>query len=147
MNTNKQTRVMHMAHILYSYSRQLSCVSDVHPDWSTSVREAWAIQHVREALLSGAVMLTYYSKSGNETTRVGTLSGDLIPSNSAPQGIYRQEIQDGLREPVWDTVNYYDLTKKGWRSFNIANLVSVEACKVEYGFSLGGESLYYANDY
>ena len=122
---------MHYAHILYEYDRQLTVISNVQPDWSTSMRNAWKIQHVRDAMLAGAVLLRYVNKHGDELERIGTLRGSFIPSDSAPKGIRQQEIDEGLALPNWEVVNYYDLDKKGWRSFNITSLLSVEKLNAE----------------
>ena len=134
-----------MAHILYEYDRQLTVISNVQPDWSTSMRNAWKIQHVRDAMLAGAVLLRYVNTHGDELERIGTLRSSFIPSDSAPKGTRQQEIDEGLTLPNWEVVNYYDLDKKGWRSFNIKSLLSVEKlfdCEVRLNYTPTGEMLY-----
>jgi len=126
----KQQRVMHMAHLMYEHRKRLSCVfssSNVHPDWSDSVKEAWAIQRVREAMQSGVVRLYFFKNNGEHAVRVGTLSADYIPGSKMPKGIRDAEIEQGLAEPVWNVINYYDLTRQGWRSLDVCNLQKAES--------------------
>jgi len=118
----KQRRVMHMAHLLYEYSKEVSCISNVHPDWSISMQDAWAIQRVREAMLKGVVRLHFVKNDGEHAVRVGTLSADYIPGSKMPKGIQDAEIEQGLTEPVWNVINFYDLTRQGWRSLDVRNL-------------------------
>lgn len=122
MKPSIQQRVMHMAHLLYNYTKEVSCISNVHPDWSTSMQDAWAIQRVREAMQSGVVRLYFVKKNGSHAVRVGTLSADYIPGSKMPKGIQDAEIEQGLAEPVWNVMSYYDLTRQGWRSFDVRNL-------------------------
>ena len=123
MKPSIQQRVMHMAHLLYERSKEESCVfCNVHPDWSTSMQDAWAIQRVREAMQSGVVQLLFAKKVGEYAIRVGTLSADYIPGSKMPKGIQDAEIEQGLTEPVWNVISYYDLTRQGWRSFDVRNL-------------------------
>ena len=122
----KQQTVMHHAHILYRHMQELSIISNVHPDWGGAVHQAWKIQDVRKALQQGAVKLTYCKANGEYVYRIGTLNPDFIPGSRMPQGIQQANIEAGLEQPVWSTVSYYDLTKQGWRSFSVTNLVSVE---------------------
>ncbi len=118
----KQQRVMHMAHLLYEYAKEISCISNVLPDWSVSMQEAWAIQRVREAMQSGVVRLHFVKKDGEYVARAGTLCADYIPGSKMPKGIQDAEIEQGLVEPVWNVMSYYDLTKQNWRSFDVRNL-------------------------
>ncbi len=118
----KQQRVMHMAHLLYEYSKEVSCISNVHPDWSRSMQDAWAIQRVREAMLKGVVRLYFLKQDGTHAMRYGTLCDDHIPSSKQSSGAFRAEIEQGLAEPVWNRINYYDLDKHAWRSFDVSSL-------------------------
>ena len=144
MKTSKHKRVMHYAHIRYAYEQQLSVIGDYRPDWSGAVRDAWRTERVREALLGGVVALRYYNRHGDELERMGTLSGSLIPSGSAPKGVRQQEIAEGLTEPVWRIINYYDLDQQGWRSLDVTNLISARKveCRVVMNYSAPGEKIY-----
>ena len=122
MKTSIQQRVMHTAHLLYNYTKEVSCVSNVHPNWSASLLDAWAIQRVREAMQSGVVRLYFVKNNGEHVARVGTLCADYIPGSKMPKGVRDAEIEQGLTEPVWNVLNYYDLTKQGWRSFDLRYL-------------------------
>ena len=118
----KQQTVMHHAHILYRRMQELSIIGNVHPDWSTSMQDAWAIQRVREAMQSGLVRLYFVKKNGDHVVRVGTLSADYIPGSKMPKGVQQAEIEQGLTEPVWNVMSYYDLTRQGWRSLDVRYL-------------------------
>jgi len=125
MATNKQQRVMHMAHILYRRQQELSIISTTRPDWSGALGEAWKMQRVREALHSGVVQLRYLTENGNVNSRRGTLNADLIPGSKMPKGIQDELIRQGMADPQWGVISYYDLDKKAWRSLKIINLLSV----------------------
>lgn len=113
---------MHHAHILYRHMQELSIIGNVHPDWSTSMQDAWAIQRVREAMQNGVVRLYFVKKNGEHVARVGTLCADYIPGSKMPKGIQDAEIEQGLAVPVWNVISYYDLTRQGWRSLDVRSL-------------------------
>jgi len=118
---------MHMAHLIYGNLQQLASFSSVQLDWSDSVKEAWAIQRVREAMQSGVVRLYFTKNNGEHAARVGTLCADYIPGSKMPKGIRDAEIEQGLAEPVWNVINYYDLTRHDWRSLDVRNLQKAES--------------------
>ena len=141
MNTNNlnHKRVMHMAHILYRRDCDLSPISDAKPDWKRSCNEAWDIQDVRTALQKGRVKLIYIKKNGEEVCRIGTLNPDFIPGSKMPKGTDKVTL-----EPNYETIAYYDLDKRGWRSFQIIGLISavpVEDISTPV-YSVAGEKLY-----
>lgn len=121
MNTNNlnHKRVMHMAHILYRRDCDLSPISDAKPDWKRSCNEAWDIQDVRTALQKGRVKLIFVKKNGEVVCRIGTLNPDFIPGSKMPKGTKGETVN---LSPNYETIAYYDLTKGGWRSFEIIGL-------------------------
>ena len=141
MNTNNlnHKRVMHMAHILYRRDCDLSPISDAKPDWKRSCNEAWDIQDVRTALQRGLVKLTFNKTNGEEVCRIGTLNPDFIPGSKMPKGTDSVTLT-----PNYETIAYYDLDKRGWRSFQIIGLISavpVEDISTPV-YSVAGEKLY-----
>ena len=121
MNTNNlnHKRVMHMAHILYRRDCDLSPISDVKPDWKRSCNEAWDIQDVRTAMQQGLVKIYFVKKNGEVVSRIGTLNPDFIPGSKMPKGTDSVTLT-----PNYETIAYYDLDKRGWRSFQIIGLIS-----------------------
>ena len=134
MSTIKQSRVMHMAHVLYKHQSDLRQVIVSRPDWSRAVTDAWKIQRVRDKLHEGVVRLEYLTNSGEINTRRGTLNMEIIPGSKAPKGVQKEWEQLGLCYPDWGTVKYYDLDAKAWRSFKIENLRT--ALRMDYEIEL-----------
>ncbi len=71
------------------------------------------IDLLKKNLRKGIVNFVYRKKDGTERHAVGTLCG-----------IGKTIMECGEKEYAW-TLRYYDLEKKGWRSFIIRNLISV----------------------
>ena len=67
MNTNPNSRVLHMAHILHTN----------RPDfqWSDMVRYAWYLHHFREALKAGVVTFSYFKTRGKRYAERGADTG------------------------------------------------------------------------
>lgn len=129
MKTNKQ--VMHNAHILFSQLGEMARLNGTVPCWSSALSEAWHIQRIRRAMQAGAVEITYIKSNLNLVKRRGTLCPDLIPMSHAPKGQRSRDIEQGIEQPVWNVVTYYDLDMHGWRSFRITDLVGAQTCSVD----------------
>ena len=117
MKTNRQ-RVMHYAHTIH---RNLGGAIS----WSLSLTEAWRVEYCRRLLGSGIVEFEYFKGNTDYRTARGTTNADLIPMDNQPKGIVAKELELGLREPNYQTINYYDIDKKGWRSFRVDSLVAI----------------------
>ncbi len=76
-NTNPNSRVLHMAHILKAN----------RPDfqWSDMVRYAWYLHHFRETLKAGVVTFSFFKEDGSIREAKGTLNGVLIPAEDLPK--------------------------------------------------------------
>lgn len=88
-----------------------------------SEKQADDVMLLESKMLEEAVRFRFTKKDGSMREAVGTLVRDKMVT---PEG--------GLWEPtgaerpdVPTLVKYWDLTVQGWRSFNVFNLVAVEA--------------------
>ena len=74
------------------------------------------IHDLRKALNEGIVLFEFIKKDGTLRHARGTTSPDLVPSVDTPQGKRTPQVQ-ALYER--QTVAFYDIDKKGWRSMRI----------------------------
>ena len=74
---------------------------------------------LRKALNEGVVLFDFIKKDGTLRHARGTTSPDLIPEVDTPQGKRKPEVQ-ALYER--QTVAFYDIDKKAWRSMRIDTL-------------------------
>ena len=74
------------------------------------------INDLRTALNEGVVLFEFIKKDGTTRHARGTTSTDLIPSDDMPKG-NRTPLQQAAYER--QTVSFYDIDKKGWRSMRI----------------------------
>lgn len=121
MRPTIQQRVMHYAHIMHRQG-----VSN----WSTALGAAWAIHHLRRYLTRGVVRFTFTKQNGERREARGTLCPELIPPSRTPSGVQQREIEQGLRQPDYSSIAYYDLDKEAWRAFSICNVKSIEEIRV-----------------
>ena len=77
MNTNPNSRVLHMAHILKANRPDFA--------WSDMVRYAWYFHRFREALKAGVVTFSFFKEDGSIREAKGTLNGVLIPTEDLPK--------------------------------------------------------------
>ncbi|MBO6073571.1 MAG: DUF2693 domain-containing protein [Paludibacteraceae bacterium] len=117
MNTNTNSRVMHMAHALHK--------THPHDEWSEILKLAWQFICLRQMLQRGIVKFSYYKINDVILTRVvrparGTLNPELIPADKLPK-------DSPLYTPNYSTMAYYDIDTQGWRSFKLDCLHNIES--------------------
>ena len=74
------------------------------------------IQDLKKALYEGVVLFEFVKKDGSTRHARGTTCPDLIPTDNMPQN-KRTPQQQALYDR--QTVAFYDIDKKGWRSMRI----------------------------
>ena len=74
------------------------------------------INDLRTALREGIVIFEFKKKNGEHRKARGTTHPDIIPTDDMPKGKRTPE-QQALYER--QTVTFYDIDKKGWRSMRI----------------------------
>ena len=77
-------------------------------------------EQLKNLMRNGKVSFTYVKNDGTERHAIGTLSTDIIPSESQPK-------TDGGRNLSEDILRYYDVEKEGWRSCIKKNIVSIDS--------------------
>ena len=75
-----------------------------------------SIDELRQALNEGIVRFEFIKKDGTLRYARGTTNPDIISSDDMPQG-KRTEQQKAAYDS--QTVAFYDIDKKGWRSMRI----------------------------
>ena len=75
-----------------------------------------SIDELRKALNEGIVHFEFFKKDGTLRYARGTTSPDVIPSDNTPKGK-----RTAQQKAAYDnqTVAFYDIDKKGWRSMRI----------------------------
>ena len=112
MNPPKQSRVMNWAHGL---RKQWSGTP-----WGACVKESWNVESLYELLQKGIVVMQFYKKNGEVRDAIGTRCPNYIPGENLPKG-------DQHYERNWKAVPYYDIAKRGWRSFSTDGWARVTA--------------------
>ena len=74
----KNSRVMHLAHILHKNRPDFA--------WSDLVRHAWYFERFRTWLKDGVVRFSYWKKDGTIREAKGTLNDLFIPLDKRPKG-------------------------------------------------------------
>ena len=111
---NNPSRVMHMAHILAKQEVPFG----IRPrTWSENLKYAWYFEQFRTWLNSGIVTFSFWKKDGSIREAKGTTHPLLIPLDKRPKGT------DKMVHGKWSMVNYYDLDRNDWRSFNITHFI------------------------
>lgn len=122
MNTNPNSRVLHMAHILHTN----------RPDfqWSDMVRYAWYFHRFREALKAGVVTFSFFKEDGSIREAKGTLNWVLIPAADLPKSGADNSSLPARRDSaeVYSAIPFYDIDKKAWRSFSITRFIGFVTC-------------------
>ena len=79
------------------------------------------IQDLKKALYEGVVLFEFVKKDGSTRHARGTTCPDLVPVDNAPKGKRTPE-----QQALYDrqTVAFYDIDKKGWRSMRIDTIWS-----------------------
>ena len=71
---------------------------------------------LKKALYEGIVLFEFIKKDGTLRHARGTTCPDLVPADDTPKGVRTPE-----QQALYDrqTVAFYDIDKKGWRSMRI----------------------------
>ena len=81
------------------------------------------IQDLKKALYEGVVLFEFVKKDGSIRHARGTTCPDLVPTDNMPQN-KRTPQQQALYDR--QTVAFYDIDKKGWRSMRIDTIWSYQ---------------------
>ena len=81
------------------------------------------IQDLHKALSEGVVLFEFVKKDGSIRHARGTTCPDLVPTDNMPQN-KRTPQQQALYDR--QTVAFYDIDKKGWRSMRIDTIWSYQ---------------------
>jgi len=81
------------------------------------------IKDLRKALNEGLVHFEFIKKDGTKRYARGTTSPDLIPTDDTPKNKRTPEQQAAYNR---QTVSFYDIDKKAWRSMRIDALWSYQ---------------------
>jgi len=81
------------------------------------------IKDLRKALNEGLVHFEFIKKDGTKRYARGTTSPDLIPTDDTPKNKRTPEQQAAYNR---QTVTFYDIDKKAWRSMRIDALWSYQ---------------------
>ena len=106
----KSSRALKMAHLLDK--------SKPGFPWSDILRHAWYFVHFREWLAEGLVTFTYLKHDNSIRDARGTLCDLLIPQEDRPKDNNRTPYTVH-HTPNFAIINYYDIDRKAWRSFDI----------------------------
>ena len=79
------------------------------------------IPDLKKALYEGVVLFEFVKKDGSIRHARGTTCPDLVPTDNMPQN-KRTPQQQALYDR--QTVAFYDIDKKGWRSMRIDTIWS-----------------------
>ena len=108
MTITKSSRAMKRAHILHANNPAFA--------WSDILRYGWYFERFTEWLKNGVIHFSYFKEDGSIREARGTLSTLLIPLDDAPKGT-------ATAKPNYGVIAYYDIDKKGWRSFRITDFI------------------------
>ena len=81
------------------------------------------IPDLKKALYEGVVLFEFVKKDGSIRHARGTTCPDLVPTDNMPQN-KRTPQQPALYDR--QTVAFYDIDKKGWRSMRIDTIWSYQ---------------------
>ena len=110
---------LHYAHILQKHAaEQMLLSTKTKPvTWSDRLHLAWFFVHFCQALNAGVVTFSFWKKDGSIREAKGTTHPLLIPEDKRPKGT------DKMVNGKWSMVNYFDLDRNDWRSFNITHFI------------------------
>ena len=110
---NQSSLALHYAHIL-----QKNHKSEItNHKWSDYVTLGWYFVHFCQALRNGIVTFSFWKKDGSIREAKGTTHPLLIPDDKRPKST------DKMVNGKWSMVNYFDLDRNDWRSFNITHFI------------------------
>ena len=109
----------HYAHYLQKHAaEQMLLSTKTKPvTWSDRLHLAWFFVHFCQALKAGVVTFSFWKKDGSIREAKGTTHPLLIPLDKRPKGT------DKMVNGKWSMVNYFDLDRNDWRSFNITHFI------------------------
>ena len=81
------------------------------------------IHDLKQALYEGIVLFQFVKKDGTLRHARGTTCPDLVPTDDTPKGARTPETQAKFDR---QTVAFYDIDKKGWRSMRIDTIWSYQ---------------------
>ena len=81
------------------------------------------IYELRTALNEGIVLFQFVKKDGTLRHARGTTNPDLVPADDTPKGARTPEQQAAYQR---QTVAFYDIDRKGWRSMRIDTIWSYQ---------------------
>ena len=81
------------------------------------------IPDLKKALNEGIVLFEFIKKDGSLRPVRGTTCPDLVPTPDTPKGVRTPEQQAAYKR---QTVVFYDIDKKAWRSMRIDALWSYQ---------------------
>ena len=81
------------------------------------------INDLRKALNEGIVLFEFVKKDGTLRHARGTTCPELIPTDNTPQGKRTPQQQAAFQR---QTVAFYDIDKKDWRSMRIDTIWSYQ---------------------
>jgi len=81
------------------------------------------ISDLKIALHEGIVLFEFIKKDGSLRHARGTTCPDLVPADDTPKGTRKPEQQTRYDQ---QTVAFYDIDKKGWRSMRIDTIWSYQ---------------------
>ena len=87
--------------------------------WSDRLHLAWFFVHFCQALRNGVVTFSFWKKDGSIREAKGTTHPLFIPLDKKPTS----DSSLKGRAINYGTINFYDLEKQDWRSFNITNFI------------------------
>ena len=111
--TTSSSRAMKMAHMLQGMFPEFQ--------WSNLLRKAWFFVRMRRMMHHGVVTFSFRKRDGSLREAKGTLHTLLIPADDMPHGIVTPA------RPELARFTYYDLERKEWRSFRIAEFLEFKA--------------------
>ena len=81
------------------------------------------IKDLKNALYEGIVIFEFVKKNGEHRKARGTTCPDIVPTDDKPKGKRTPE-----QQALYDrqTVAFYDIDKKGWRSMRIDTIWSYQ---------------------
>ena len=109
------SRAMFMAHHVQR--------SQPAASWAFCVQYAWNMLDIRELLSHGIVKFVYTKKNGEIRQAKGTLWMELIPEDKRPKGDTSNLSPLAARH--YGVINYFDVDKQDWRSFDICAFSTV----------------------
>ena len=107
--------------------------------WSERLKAAWRLQGFVSFLKCGFVRFTFIKSDGSMRYALGTRHLDLIPYDKRPTGARRQRIQQGIEEPNYTAVTFFDIEKQEWRSFTADRLCEIQDAYTIYPYPLAAQ--------